>query len=256
MKRDKKMIENKDVSLFVVSHKKVKHILKEPGYKYISVGGHYRDDYNDNDGKDNISEKNPYYCELTATYWIWKNCDSNYVGLLHYRRLFGKRILGLFFKPAKIGKLKELATVNDAVLSKPYPFKKKTAKQHYIEARGSEELDATEEVIKVRFPKYLPYWNEVMNSHSIHACNIIFCKKEVFDRYCEFLFPLLNEVEKKLGNIDRVYGYISEWLLDVFVKGENLQYKEYNVVFMQTIPQRIRSKFKNLSIRVNKLLKR
>ena len=32
--------------------------------------------YHDNEG-DNISEKNPDYCELTAQYWAWKHLDCD-----------------------------------------------------------------------------------------------------------------------------------------------------------------------------------
>lgn len=41
----------------------------------------------DNTGE-NISAKNPYYCELTGLYWLWKNTEAEYKGLVHYRRHF------------------------------------------------------------------------------------------------------------------------------------------------------------------------
>ena len=43
----------------------------------------------DNTG-DNISQLNAQYSELTGLYWMWKNCDADYQGLVHYRRHFAK----------------------------------------------------------------------------------------------------------------------------------------------------------------------
>lgn len=54
----------------------------------IQVGAAFREDIGiqrDSDG-DNISSHNPYFCEMSAVYWLWKNTEADYKGLFHYRR--------------------------------------------------------------------------------------------------------------------------------------------------------------------------
>lgn len=75
----------------LVSHHKDGYIYTDSIFKPIHVGK-VSSDVNLNivgdDEGENISELNPYYCELTATFWAWKNVQSDYKGICHYRRYF------------------------------------------------------------------------------------------------------------------------------------------------------------------------
>ena len=74
--------------MYMVTHKPVDFIPEGRTPIFVGNGDNIRDYLRDNTG-DNISEKNPYYCELTAMYWIWKNdSSSKYISIEHYRRFF------------------------------------------------------------------------------------------------------------------------------------------------------------------------
>jgi hypothetical protein len=62
---------------------KTDHPILDPSGAYCQSAIFMRDDTGDQ-----ISMKNPYYCELTGAYWAWKNLDADLVGLVHYRRYF------------------------------------------------------------------------------------------------------------------------------------------------------------------------
>ena len=75
--------------VLVAAHKNYE-MPKDPLYLPVFVGKEIHPDVNhtfqgDSTG-DNISAKNPYYNELTAIYWGWKNLDVDAMGLVHYRR--------------------------------------------------------------------------------------------------------------------------------------------------------------------------
>ena len=65
-------------------------------------------------------------------------------------------------------------------------------------------------------------------------------KKKLMDKYCEWLFKILSLVEEKTDLSDyspteaRIYGYLSEILLNVWVLKNKLNYCEIPVVNIET----------------------
>lgn len=61
------------------------------------------------------------------------------------------------------------------------------------------------------------------------------CNKNLINDYCEWIFPIMFELEKQLdtSNYDdyrkRVYGFLTERLFNVWFTYKNLKVKETNV---------------------------
>lgn len=59
-------------------------------------------------------------------------------------------------------------------------------------------------------------------------CNMMICKKTLFDEYCTFLFDILFDAEERwtdcgIGVAPREMGYISEYLLNSWVRHKKLK---------------------------------
>ena len=90
------------LKILVACHKADHAIRQDDNYMPIQVGKALHPELNlgfqcDNTG-DNISSMNPYYCELTGMYWMWKNTSADIIGLVHYRRYFYDKYLVILKK--------------------------------------------------------------------------------------------------------------------------------------------------------------
>lgn len=225
--------------IYVVTHKQA-DIFEDEGFNPIVVGGadvHYSNGLSDNTGE-NISKKNPNYCELTALYWIWKNrVDEDYIGLCHYRRYFYKTIFHR--KPMIYNKCLKYMDRYDIILPYPKAWIGKTVAGWYIYDEGKQsELDVLREVVSDKYPDYLEAYDETMNAYEAFYYNMFFMPRELMDRYCTWLFDILFEVEKRI-NLEgytpkqaRIFGYLSERLFNVWVRYEKNLRIMYLPVFM------------------------
>ena len=193
----------------------------------------------DNTGE-NISEKNPAFCELTGIYWAWKNLDADYVGLAHYRRHFRGRPGRDKWDCILTGQQAEkLLRETDVLLPKRRNYYIETVYGQYVHAHPSEPLDLALRLAAEQGEGYAAAAEQLKKRSWTHIFNMLNMKKEIFDGYCSWLFPILFEVERQTDTAafsdydKRVYGFLSERLLDVYLEANGISYREVPVMFME-----------------------
>lgn len=197
------------------------------------------------DSGNNISDKNPYFCELTGLYWAWKNLDCDYFGLVHYRRYFaGKAKFSFNGKTKTIlsaEELKSLLAKNDIILPKKRNYWIETLYSHYAHTMYIEPLDITGQIIAEKYPEYLTEFAKLKKRRTAHMFNIFVMKKTLLNEYCTWLFDILFELEKRVDAKQydsfhaRFYGRISELLLDVWLNTNQIKYTEAKLVNFEKV---------------------
>lgn len=230
----------KNIKILIAAHKKVV-LPKSDIYLPVQVGAEINNiltDYQKDNEGNHISALNPYFSELTALYWAWKNFDTDYIGLVHYRRYFSSR-KQKFDESKKLEDIivtrddleKEL--VNDVII---VPQKRKyyieTLYNHYANTLDSSHLDKTRDIISESNPEYLESFDRVMNQRSGYMFNMYIADKKLSDDYCEWLFPILFELQNRVnvGSLSafeaRLFGRVSELLFNVWLEKKQIKVKE------------------------------
>lgn len=193
----------------------------------------------DNEGV-NISDKNNMYSELTALYWAWKNLDCDILGVVHYRRhLSLKRWTKDLSFALEGNQVEEILNSHDVIVARSRKYIE-TVKEHYINCQKGQKEKATRritilgDVIREMTPQYYNHFERVISGHKAHMFNIFIMKKKDADEYCEWLFKVLFEAEKRIAeeNVEypRGMGELSEFLLDVWIRYHSKKYYEAYVI--------------------------
>lgn len=231
-----------NIKICIAAHKNYK-MPKSDIYLPVHVGANGKKDigYTRDDSGDNISELNPKCCELTGMYWVWKNVDADYYGLVHYRRHLsnGKKSDNPYDKVLDRADLEKLIKKNDIILPKKRKYYIETLYSHYGNTHYAEHLDVTREILQEMHPEYVEQFDVVMKRTYAHMFNMFIMKKEYFQAYCEWLFPILFELDKRIDSSEydafqgRFLGRVSELLLDVWLDTNKLAYTEVPTVAME-----------------------
>ena len=213
-----------------------KKVLRIKGGIPIEVGAAIRSNFiyelYDNTGN-NISYENKYYGELTGLYWIWKNvniADDDIIGFCHYNKALhiSKHKACSWLKNNKNG----MITLKPCKIRNHSFFFFFQAIMAILHKKG-QDLYTT--------------WNKLYDNEaaarkeSCRGGNMFITTGAVFRDYCTWLFDILSEMRKIVGdrpnadaNMRRYCAFMGERLLSVYieynrlpVKGVNVRYKEW-----------------------------
>lgn len=245
--------------IYIITHKPVR-LPKMPGYQPLQVGlaeEEFPGCVRDNTGQ-NISGRNPSFCELTGLYWIWKNTGDPIKGLVHYRRVFGRRPLtGGISQCFTYAELEGMLTGWDALVPKKAWYHVNARDQLLMESCSRETFDALEETVRALCPDYMDSFHRFFSRNGAWQYNMLVARAEVYDAYCRWLFELLFHLEPKLdiGAMNayqrRVFGFLGERLLNVWLIHNGLKVRELPVIQTEaTLAERLIYERRNLTNRV------
>ena len=182
------------------------------------------------DSHDNISRLNSKLNEMTSIYWIWKNYwneDVKYIGFNHYRRMFS---------PADIKDYHDY----DIIVAKPYNLISNVLDQ-YSAVHHSYDINVLLGLLQDSIKK--SDLKKFATSKQLYApCNMFIMKKELFDEYCNFMFPKLLQLEKLIVLDDndryqhRALAFLSERMTSFWMmkqKADKKKIKEIDIQFFK-----------------------
>jgi len=215
------------VRIFACTIKRYKR-LKIDGYETLHIGSalteeNFGDGYIADFNGINISKKQPYYCELSGLYWIWKNVnDAEIVGLCHYRRSFVVNKY-TFFKPHIVNKEDAITILNEYDIIVPKKLHKNINNGWTIESSFKNDwyINLLLDVVSDLESQYVEALRSVFNADKMSFQNLIITKKYTINNYCAWLFKILFEFENRLIAISKLesrnVGYAAEWLFNAWL---------------------------------------
>ncbi|MCI8583339.1 MAG: DUF4422 domain-containing protein, partial [Dorea sp.] len=169
---------------------------------------------------DNISAKNRQYCELTAMYWLWKYAKEEIVGLAHYRRHF--------ILPDNWAQIMEEHEV-DVILPTPL-YAVPSIAENYKNRHNAADWEFMMCYLKEHSLEDYQEAEAFFEGNLYSPCNMFIMRKDVLDKFCGWLFPILDVAaahggQKEDGYQNRYPGFLSERLMTFYFEKNRDKYK-------------------------------
>lgn len=264
-----------DIKIFVSYQRDTKKLRATDVIVPVQTGRAGRDirlDMKGDDEGDNISVKSDKYCELTTQYLAWKNVEADYYGFMNDCRHFVFREISDPAEPYGVCVFSEMDEgyqqrlglndeeicdcVNGYDVILPFAVdvtdfgaisnEVQFAMLDYLHA---EDFDSACRTVLELFPEYEKAVSEFRSGKYAYWYNMFIMKKEIFFDYCQWLFSVLERLEKKIDftyftkREMQLFQHLSERLLSIYMvklmeDKPNLKVKHMKVTFVEDIEKR------------------
>lgn len=217
-------------------------------YKVINIGKTIYNSSNylkENMGA-NLNNLNKYLDDLTGIYWVWKNTNDNITGIMHYNRYFTLVNNTLFSYDKILTESEILDILKNYDIIVPKRINDIYTNMEYVEYYcGKEITKLVYDTICKHIPKpyikedYLSIFKYVMDSTLIYINDMVITYKDIYDKYCKFLFSFILDVTNEiLDQVDltkeknsKVIGYFGEMIFTSWLYlQDDLKIKELNIL--------------------------
>jgi hypothetical protein len=187
-----------------------------------------------------LSDQNPNYCELTGFDEVARSSSADYIGFMHYRRVFTapKRhsMLDLFVyrirclnrrlrrrknpqtiskapeipdlstlacEAKKLGEFLNAATVHYDIFT-PFPvqFDKLSQREEYARGHFSTHFDLFMTTLARLHPEIAAFIDADKKPHNFYYANMFVMRRDLFDQYWHILSTTLFEIAPKISLAD------------------------------------------------------
>ena len=224
-----------NIKIYQAFHKSYLHNPIADWIQPVAVGSYDNPLFaKDSDGH-NISKLNSYYCELTVLYWAWKNQQSDFVGLYHYRRYLSYLPDNAMNNPAHMTRADETQQNVDYLTSqnqKAALMSKLEAYDFVIPRKFTQMPSVGVLYQQLHRPEpWLAFISALKKTYSAKRvesyfaatdrttiCNIFVTSRANFEKYCEELFAIVDEAYRQIGTPftdwhNRYPGFLAERFL-------------------------------------------
>lgn len=172
---------------------------------------------------DNIDFLNPWYCELTGLYYLWKHVDDDIVGLEHYRRYFANEKNQILSE----NEIREILKEHDVIVCET--LLKNVALKQFEESEGKPSRVNLFSIMYNSPSDLTKIIKQRLFIKSLISNNMFICKKELINEYCEYFFDVIKDIKLNDTN-KRIIGFLSEYIF-----GSWLFFKEYKIKYRKII---------------------